>query len=132
MTTTVLNERSSEVENKIPDASSLVTTTVFNTEISKVENKSLGNVKYITTQEFNKLTAANFTSRSTQVSKTDFDNNLINFNRKINSRKTNYLEVLKKLNSLRTKAYDFFLGRRCFTSNLKTWILKPIYLPTKT
>ena len=49
MTTTVLNVRSSEVENKIPDASSLVTTTVFNTEISKVENKSLGNVKYITT-----------------------------------------------------------------------------------
>ena len=80
MTTTVLNEISSEVENKIPDASSLVTTTVFNTEISKVENKSLGNVKYITTQEFNKLTAANFASRSTQVSKTDFDNNLINFN----------------------------------------------------
>ena len=78
------------------------------------------------------LTAANFASRSTQVSKTDFDNNLINFNRKINSRKTNYLEVLKKLNSLRTKAYDFFLGRRCFTCNLKTWILKPIYLPTKT
>ena len=47
MTTTVLNERSSEVENKIPDSSSLVTTTVLNTEISEVENKSLGNVNIL-------------------------------------------------------------------------------------
>ena len=43
------------------------------------------------------------------MSKTDFDNKLISFNRKITSNKTMYLEVQKKLNSLITKDY--------FTSN---------------
>ena len=39
MTTTVLNRKISDVENKIPDASDLVTTTVFNRKIIEVENK---------------------------------------------------------------------------------------------
>ena len=39
MTTTVLNTKISEVENKIPDTSSLLTTTVLNTKISEVENE---------------------------------------------------------------------------------------------
>ena len=43
------------------------------------------------------------------MSKTDFDNKLVSFNRKITSNKTMYLEVQKKLNSLITKDY--------FTSN---------------
>ena len=34
------------------------------------------------------------------VNKTDFDNKLIGFNRKITSNKTKYSEVQKKLNSL--------------------------------
>ena len=42
------------------------------------------------------------------MSKTDFDN-LISFNRKIISNKTQYLEVQQKLNSLTTKyIYTFF------------------------
>ena len=46
----------SEVENKIPDTSSLVTTNVLNTNISEVENKIRDHAKYITTTEqFNKL-----------------------------------------------------------------------------
>ena len=92
----VLNTNISEVENKIPDTNGLVTTTVLNEKISEVENKIPNHAKYITTQEFNKLTAENFASRLNQanlVSKTDFDNKLISFNRKIAS----YVEVKKKL-----------------------------------
>ena len=96
-----------------------MTTTVLNTKISEVENKIYNHAKYITIQEF-KLTAEIFTTRLKQanlVSKTDFDNKLKSFNRKITSNKTKYLEVQKKLNSLTTKNYNFFLGRICLTSN---------------
>ena len=94
LTTTVLNTKISEVENIIPATSSLVTTIVFNTIIGEVENKIPEQAKYITTQGLNKLTAGNFIARLKQanlVSKTDFDNKLINFNRKITSNKTKYL-----------------------------------------
>ena len=57
MTTTILNTKISEVENKIPHASSLVTATFLNIKISEVENEILDQTKYITTEEFNKLTA---------------------------------------------------------------------------
>ena len=56
----VLNTKISEVEDKIPDTSSLVTTTVSNTKISEVEHKIHDNSKYVTNQEFIKLTAENF------------------------------------------------------------------------
>ena len=52
MTITVLNTKISEVENKIPNTSGLVTTTVLNTKSNEVENKSPDHAKYITTQEF--------------------------------------------------------------------------------
>ena len=74
MTTTVFNTKFSEVENKIPDTSSLVTTTVHNARISEVENKILDHAKYIITQKLYKLTAENFAARLQQanlVSKTD-------------------------------------------------------------
>ena len=51
------------------------------------------------------------------MSKTDFDNKLIRFNRKITSNKTKYLEVLKELHIITTKDYNFFLGKIYFTSN---------------
>ena len=95
----------------MPDTSSLVTTTALNTKISEVENKIPNHDKYITTPEFNKLTAENFTARLKQanlVTKTDFDKKLTSFNRKITSNKTKYLEVQKKLNSLITNYYNFF------------------------
>ena len=44
MITTVLNAKISEIENKIPDASRLVTTNVLNTNIREVD------IKYITTE----------------------------------------------------------------------------------
>ena len=39
MTTTVLNTKINEVENRIPDTNSLATTTVLNAKTGKVENK---------------------------------------------------------------------------------------------
>ena len=51
------------------------------------------------------------------MNKTDFDNKLKSFNRKITSNKTKYLEVQKKIDSLITKDYNFSLGRIYFTSN---------------
>ena len=99
VTTTVLNTKVSDVENKILDTSSLVTTTVLDTKIGEVENKIPDHAKYITTQEFNKLTAWNFAVRlkkqANLVSKTDFDNKLKSFHWKITSSTTKYLEVQK-------------------------------------
>ena len=67
----------------MPDTRSLVTATVLNTKISEVENKIPDYAKHITTQKINKLTVENVAARLKQVnlvSKTDFDNKLINFN----------------------------------------------------
>ena len=119
MTAAVLNTKISEVENKIPDTSSLVTTTVLNKKISEVENKIPDHAKYITTQEFNNLTAENFAARLKQanlVSKTDFDKKLISFDKRIMSNKTKYLEIQKKVDSLTTKYYKLFLGRMYYTT----------------
>ena len=61
-----------------------MTTTVLNTKISEVENKIPDNSKYFTTQEFNELTEENFAPRLKQpdlVNKTDFHNKLTSFNR---------------------------------------------------
>ena len=63
MTKPVLNTKISEVENKIPHTSSLVTTTVLNTKITEVQNKIPAHGKYFTSQEFNKLTVEHFTAR---------------------------------------------------------------------
>ena len=92
----------------------MVTATVLNTKISETENKNSDNSIYIATPEFNKLTAEHFAARLKHVNcvnKTDFDNILKSFNKRIASNKTNHLEVQKKLNSLITKNYNFFLGR---------------------
>ena len=69
-----------------------MTTTISNTKNSEVENKVSDNSKYITTQKFNKLTAEDFAVRLKQadlVSKTDFEYQLISFNRPVTSNKTN-------------------------------------------
>ena len=51
------------------------------------------------------------------MNKNNFDNKLTSFNRQITSNKTKHLEVQKKLNSIKAKYYNFFLGRSYFTSN---------------
>ena len=88
-----MNTKISEVGNKTPNTSNLVATTVLYTKISEVENKIPNNPEYITTQEFNKLTAENFAARLKQVdlvNKTDFDNELTSFNKRITSRETKH------------------------------------------
>ena len=50
------------------------------------------------------------------MSKTNLNNKLTSFNKRITSNKTKHLEFQKKLNILITK-YNFFLGRIYFTSN---------------
>ena len=121
VTTTVLNTKISEVENKIPDTSSLVTKTVLNIKVGEVENKIPNQDAYITTQEFNKLTAENVNEKLEKadlVSKNDFDNKLISFNKKITSNKIKCLEVPKILNSLTTKDYKLFLICRIYISDM--------------
>ena len=83
--------------------------------------KILDHAKHIITLEFNKLTAEHFTARLKQgdlMSKTDFDNKLTSFNKRVTSNKTKHLAVKKKLNSLITKDYNFFSGRINFASNV--------------
>ena len=94
--------REKNADNEIPDTSGLVATVVLNTKTSGLIKKQtnydtkIGEIakkitdhdhsKYINTQEFNKLTAENFKERLKQaklMSRTDFDNELISFNRKI-------------------------------------------------
>ena len=62
-----LNTRISEVDNKIPDTSSLVTATVLNTKIGEVKNRFPDHAKNITTSEFNKLIAEDFAAILKQV-----------------------------------------------------------------
>ena len=61
--------------------------TDYNTKTNKIEKKITDHDhdKCITTPEFNKLTAENFVARLAQpnlVTKADFDNELINLNKK--------------------------------------------------
>ena len=56
MTKTVLNTKTTEVENRTPDTSSLETTTIRSTKISQVDKKIPDHAKYIITQELNMLT----------------------------------------------------------------------------
>ena len=51
------------------------------------------------------------------MNKIDFDNKLPSFKGRITSNKTKHSEVQKKLNSLITKHYNFFLEGIYFTSN---------------
>ena len=83
-----------------------MTTTFLNTKISKVENKIPNHDKYITTPEFNKLIAESFAARLKHVNlvtKTDFDNKLINIKKKITSNKTKRVEAEKKIPDLTNK-----------------------------
>ena len=73
--------------------------------------------KYITIQELNKLTAENFAVRLPQVNlvtKTGFDNKLINFNEKLNSNKTKHVLVGNKFKKIQTFDSIYFSAKRRF------------------
>ena len=106
------------VENKIPNISNLVKKTDYNTIINEIEKKITDHDddhdhdEYLTTPECNKLTPENFAARLKQanlasksdianfVNKTDFDNKLLSFNKKIDLNKTKDVIVDNELNQL--------------------------------
>ena len=76
--------------------------TDYGTKVNEIEKKITDHKpdKCITTPEFNKLTAEKFSARLAQanlVTKTSFDNKLINLNRKFTSNKTKHLIVEDEL-----------------------------------
>ena len=82
------------VESKIPDVSSLVNKGDYNTKITENENKLTNHDhgKYITTPEFDNLAAAVFDIRLKRVNlitKADFDNSVSNLDSKIAANKKN-------------------------------------------
>ena len=97
------------VENKLPNVSNLTKKTDYNTKISKIEKNITDHDhsnKYITTLEFvnnrkfaARLKQVNLASKidiANLVTKTDFDNKLLSFNKSINSNNTKH--VLLKTN----------------------------------
>ena len=106
-------------ESKIPDVSNLVKKADYDAKILDTEKKVTDpvNDKYITTSEFNKLTTENFAARLTQenlVTKTDLDIKLISPNRKINSNKTKHVFVENELKKLQAFDSSHFLGKSHF------------------
>ena len=94
------------VENKIPDVISLVKKTDYDAKILDIEIKVTDHDhdEYITISEFDKLTTENFKTRLAQanlVIKTDFETELISFNKKVNSNKTKHLLVENELEKLK-------------------------------
>ena len=107
------------VANKIPDVSSLVKKSIYDTRISKLEKKRTdhNHDKYITTPEFNTLAADVFNARlaqATLITKTDFDAKLSSRNRKITSNKSKYLLVKNEINELKKPSLDYLLGKMLF------------------
>ena len=107
------------VENKIPDVSSLVKKTNYDTKISELEKKLTdhNHDKYITTPEFNTLAADVFNARLAQanlITKTDFDAKLSSLNRKITSNKSKHLLVENELKKLKTFDSSYFIGKSHF------------------
>ena len=106
-------------ENKIPSVSSLVKKTDYNTKVTEIENKlnSHNHDKYIPTPEFNTLAAHFFSARlarASLITKTDFDAKLLSINRKITANKTKNLLVENELNKLKTFDSSYFIGKSHF------------------
>ena len=94
------------VENEIPEFSSLVKETNHNTKINQLEKKLTGHNydKQITTPEFNTLSADVFNARLAQanlITKADFDAKLSSINRKVTSNKSKHLLVENELKKLK-------------------------------
>ena len=104
------------VEIKIPSVSNLVNKTIYYTNITEIENKlhNHNHDKYITTPQFNTLAADVFNTRFAQanlITKTDFDARLSSLNRKITSNKTKNLLVENELNKLKTFDSSYVIGK---------------------
>ena len=123
------------VENKIPNISSLVQKTDYNTKITEIEKKLTGHNhdKYITNPEFNTLAADSFNARLAQaslVTKTDFDAKLSSLNRKITPNKSKYLLVKNELKKLKTFDSSYFRGKCHFDEDRaqNNFVFQQIYI----
>ena len=128
ITTLILTTALTTVENKTPDVSNLVKKADYNTKVSEIERKiaDQSHDKYITTLEFNKLTAENFAARLPQanlLTKTDFDDKLINLNEKTNSNKTKSLIVENEFKKSETFDSLYLHGK----SHFEGMVVKIIY-----
>ena len=107
------------VENKTSSVSNLINKTNYNTKITETENKLTdhNHDKYIDTSEFNKIAADVFNARLAQanlITKTDFDVKFSSLNRKITQNKTKDLLVENELNKLKTFDSSCFIGQSHF------------------
>ena len=106
--------------------------TAYNTKVNEIEKKFTDNKhdKYVTTPEFNKLVAENFAVKLAKANliKTDFDDKLINLNRKITSNKTKHLFVENHLKKLETFDSIYFRGKSHFEDDgTQNWlVLQPM------
>ena len=107
------------LENKIPDVSSLVKKINYDTNIRELEKKRAdhNHDKYITTAEFNTLAADVFNARLARanlITKTDFDAKLSSLNSKITTNKAKHLVVENELKKLKTFDLSCFIGKSHF------------------
>ena len=138
MTDFVKEAKLTELENKIPDISSLATKTAltagenkttdvsnlvkkkgYNTKVTEIENKlnTHNHDNYIDTQEFSKLAADVFNARLAQtnlITKTDFDSKLSILNGKITANKAKHLLVKNELNKLKIFDSSYFIRKSHF------------------
>ena len=111
------------VENKIPSVSSLVKKTDYNTKISELEKKLTDHDhdKYITNPEFNSVAANVFNAGLAQanlITKTDFDAKLSIVNRKITLNKSKHLLVENELKKLKTFDWSYFIDKSHFEEDI--------------
>ena len=107
------------VENKIPSISNLVKKIFYDTTISDLEKKLTDHKydKYITTPKLHKLTAEIFAAKSAEanlVTNTKFDAKRPGLDRKIFSSKTKYLLLQNQLKKLETIDSIYFCGKSHF------------------
>ena len=114
------NSAFTEVQNKIPDGSSLVKKTDYSTNISEIENKANdhNHDKYITSPEFNTLAADVFKARlaaqTDLIRNRDFDSKLNSISDRVTKNQTKLLLVENKLKKLQKFDATYFRGKSHF------------------
>ena len=126
MTSTVLNTKIGEIENKIPNASALVKKIDYNTTISNIEKK------YFTTPDYNKFTSKILDVKIKEKGldgKSNIYNLVKSFN--LNTKVTTKAELKAnqdKINKLETLDLSYFLCKIFFFG--WWWFSKYVYLST--
>ena len=110
------------VESKITSVSSFVKKTDYDTNITESEKNLTdhSNDKYITTLEFNTLVADVFNVRLAQanlISKTAFNAKLSSLNRKITANNSKNILVKNELKKLKKIDSSYFIGKSHFEEN---------------